>query len=101
MSMMGGTKVTYEDLETLSSQLSAQMTNLQQVISTAQKSVEAVAGVSWQSAAQANFTQLHNSWNSSANQIMEAGTGMASFLKQAAQQYRDVDATLANSLNAQ
>ena len=101
MSMSGGTKVTYEDLENLSSQLSTQMGNLQQVINNAQKFVDAVAGVSWQSQAQGAFTQLHTSWQQSASQIMQAGNGMASFLKSAAQSYQQTDTGLAQSLGHQ
>jgi WXG100 family type VII secretion target len=98
MTGSGGTQVTYEDLETLSSQLSTQMTNLQQVIASAQKYVDAVAGVSWKSEAQANFSQLHAGWQSSAKQIMQSGNGMASFLKTAAQAYRDTDQGLARGI---
>ena len=101
MSMSGGTKVTYQDLESLSSQLSTQMQNLQQVISNAQKFVDAVAGVTWQSEAQANFTQLHAGWQQSAKQIMQSGNGMADFLKKAAQSYQDTDTGLARSIGHQ
>lgn len=98
MSGSGGTKVTYEDLESLSSQLTTQMNNLQQVIANAQKYVDAVAGVSWQSEAQTNFSQLHASWQSSAKQIMQSGNGMASFLKTAAQAYQQTDQSLARGI---
>ena len=98
MTGSGGTKVTYEDLENLSSQLTAQMNNLQQVIANAQKYVDQVAGVSWQSEAQANFSHLHAGWQSSAKQIMQSGNGMATFLKTAAQAYRDTDQSLARGI---
>jgi WXG100 family type VII secretion target len=101
MSMTGGTKVTYEELESLSAQLTTQMGHLQEVINNAQKFVDAVAGVSWQSQAQGQFTQLHAGWQQSATQIMQSGTGMATFLKTAASSYRDTDTGLAKSLGQQ
>lgn len=98
MAGSGSTKVTYEELDNLSSQLKTQMGHLHEVITSAQKFVDAVAGVSWQSEAQANFSQLHASWQSSAKQIMESGNGMASFLKAAAEAYRQTDSSLARGI---
>jgi len=97
--MSGGISVNYEEMSGLQANLSKATQQLTEAIKQAQSAVTAVAGVSWQGQASKAFAGLHDQWNTSANQVMQALGGMSDFLqKSALPGFQQTDSSLASGI---
>ncbi len=94
----GSIQVTYQDLTDASSKFAGQLSTLLNLLNEIQGTINSVAGASWVSGAQAQFSEDIASWNTSATRIQQAGTQLAGFLQTAAQSYQQTDQGLQQAL---
>jgi WXG100 family type VII secretion target len=98
MSTGGSIQVTYEDLERASQTFNSELGELMNLLNKIQGTINSVAGVSWVSAAQAQFSTDIANLNKSATGIQQAGTSLANFLNTAAKTYQETDSSLQKAL---
>lgn len=91
-------RVTPEELETISSQISNNAQTVMDQITSATSAVQNLVSQGWAGAASSQFNTIWQEWNTGANQIQEAMVNMATYMSKAAQAYRDVDNQLAQGL---
>jgi len=87
---MAGIIVTPEELESLSSRIGSASQEVQGIIGKLLSEVNALEGSFVGQGANA-FRNLHQQWNTGANQTREGMEGLAHFLKSAADAYRTTD----------
>ncbi len=90
-------KVTAEELNQLSSQLSATASSIQGESDGARGQVQGIVGAGWEGAASGQFSALFEQWNQSSAQLIEALTGISQLLGQAGNTYAETEASVARS----
>jgi WXG100 family type VII secretion target len=93
---MPGIRVTPEQLQSVSSQLSSGAASIEETLSQLAAQV-APLGSDWAGVAQARFEALWAEWQRSAQGIHEALTGVAQLTNQAAANYADTEQAIASS----
>lgn len=91
-------KVTAEDLQTLSSQVTAGSESIQDQLSRLQSEVTAVVGGDWMGVASGAFHQKYEEWNTSAAGLKDALDGIAQLLAHAAVQYQQTEDAIRASM---
>ena len=97
--MVGGIKVTPEELQQVSSQLMAGASNIDGILSQLRAQVEPLRS-SWVGAAQVQFEQFFQEWQRSAQGLHQALTGLGQQTAQAAVLYSDTEQGIAASFGA-
>ena len=93
-------KVTAEDLDSLSAQLTKAAGLIDSENQTAMSQVNGLVGAGWQGAASGQFQDLFNKWKSGADQVHQSLTGISQLLTQAATAYRDTEQQIASSMKS-
>ncbi len=93
---MGGITVTPEQLAGVSRQLTQGAGTIDGLLSQLASQVSPLQG-EWVGAAQASFEGLWNEWQTSAKQLHEALTGIATLTQQAATNYETTEQGIASS----
>lgn len=90
-------KVTAEELNQLSSQLTSTASSIQGESDGARGQVQGIVGAGWEGAASGQFSALFEQWNQSSAQLIEALTGISQLLGQAGNTYAETEASVARS----
>ncbi len=92
----GNIRVTPEQLQSVSSQLSSGAANIEGTLSQLASQV-APLGSDWAGVAQARFHELWAEWQQSSKGIQEALQGISQLTAQASANYSDTEAAIAGS----
>ena len=88
-------RVTSEQLQSVSSQLTSGGTEVGQRLQHMESQVKALVDADWQGAASDSFRDLWDKWQRGARDVREALEGIAHMLGQAARTYQDTEDQLA------
>jgi WXG100 family type VII secretion target len=91
-------KVTAEDLQTLSSQVTSGSASIQDQLSRLQSEVSSVVGGDWMGVASGAFHEKYEEWNTSAAGLRDALDGIAQLLAHAAVQYQQTEDAIRASM---
>jgi WXG100 family type VII secretion target len=91
-------RVTPEQLEGTSSQLTNAASNIESTLSQVKAQVESIAGV-WQGAAAMEFQNLMTQWNTDAQDLHAVLTQIAQNMIKAADAYRQADTGIAKGFS--
>ena len=95
---MTGIQVTPEQLAGVSQQLTSGAANIDNILAQLRNQVSPLQD-SWKGMAQAKFEQLWTEWQTSAKQLHEALTGIATLTSQASQTYAETEQRIASTFN--
>jgi WXG100 family type VII secretion target len=93
-----GIRVTPEQLQQVSGQLSGGSSSIDGTLSQLASSV-APLGSDWAGVAQARFQELWAQWQRSAQQLNESLTGISQLMQQASANYEQTEQAIASSFN--
>jgi len=96
--MAGGITVTPEQLQEISSQLTAGASEVESVLSQLANVVSPLHS-DWVGAAQARFEELWTQWQSDASGLHQALEGVAQLTAQASQSYESTEQNIASSFS--
>jgi len=91
-------KVTAEDLQTLSANVTSGSESIQDQLSQLQGQVSSVVGGDWMGAASGAFNQRYEEWNRSAAGLKDALDGIAQLLAHAGVQYQQTEDAIRSSM---
>jgi WXG100 family type VII secretion target len=91
-------KVTAEDLQTLSSNVTAGSSTIQDQLSRLQSEVSGVVGGDWMGSASGAFNQRYEEWNRGAAMVKDALDGIAQLLAHASVQYQGTEDAIRASM---
>jgi WXG100 family type VII secretion target len=91
-------KVTAEDLQSLSSQVTSGSASIQDQLSRLQSEVSSVVGGDWMGVASGAFHARYEEWNRSAAGLRDALDGIAQLLAHAAAQYQQTEDAIRASM---
>jgi len=91
-------KVTAEDLQTLSSNVTAGSQSIQDQMSRLQSEVSSVIGGDWMGTASGAFSVKYEEWNRGALMIKDALDGIAQLLAHASVQYQTTEDAIRASM---
>ena len=94
--MAGGITVTPEQLQSISSQISGGSNEIESILSQL-RNVVAPLQSDWVGAAQAQFEELFNQWQTDANGLQQALAGIASLTMNASNAYAQTEQSIASS----
>lgn len=97
--MSGYLKVTAEELQQVSGQLSATASSISAENIRALGLVNGLVGQGWEGAASAQFDALFNQWKTSADSLLESLNGISTLLQGAGTAYSDTEASVAKSMS--
>lgn len=95
----GSIRVTPDQLQSVSSQLTNGAASIESTLQTL-KSQVAPLGSEWASAAQVQFMELWQQWQNDGMGLFNALTEIAQLMNQAAERYRETDAANASGFRA-
>lgn len=98
MPVGGNIRVTPEQLQSVSSQLSSGASNIESILSQLAAQV-APLGSDWAGQAQARFHELWAEWQQSSRGIQDALQGIAQLTAQASANYADTEQAIASSFS--
>jgi WXG100 family type VII secretion target len=91
-------RVTSEDLHSLSGQVQAGSSSIQDQLSRMAGEVSGVVGGDWQGVASSQFHTLFDEWQRSAAGLKDALDGIARLLNSAASQYQTTEDSIRSSM---
>jgi early secretory antigenic target protein ESAT-6 len=91
-------KVTAEDLQSLSGQVSGGASNIQSELGSLANQVNNVVGSQWMGAASGQFSTLYNDWQNSATKLNTALDSISRLLLQASVQYQNTEDSVTSSM---
>ena len=91
-------KVTAEDLQNLSGQVSNGATNIHNELGSLANQVNSVVGGDWVGAASGQFNELYTEWQTNAAGLQKALEGISRLLLQASVQYQNTEDAIRNSM---
>lgn len=93
-------KVTAEDLQAVSTQLSSTASQIASENAAALNLVNGLVGEGWEGAASAQFEALFNQWKSSADGLLSSLDGISRLLSQAGTAYADTEQSIKQSMTS-
>lgn len=93
-------RVTAEELQTISGQLTTTAANISSENQTAMAKVQGLVGSGWEGAASEQFNQLFTQWKQSADQIQQSLDGISRLLGKAGTTYTETEDAIKRSLTS-
>lgn len=91
-------RVTDEELQSVSTQLSSAADSINQINAAAMSQVSGLVGAGWEGAASAQFEALFRGWKQGADQVQEALAGIGGLLRGAAAAYAETERQIQQSM---
>ncbi len=95
---MGMIKVTAEELSSTSAQLSSGSQEIESQLTSMHNLVQSLVDADWQGAASTAFQTLYAEWSSSATQLQNSLTGIATLLSNAGSAYATTEGNIQQSM---
>ncbi len=100
MSAAGGFRITPDELQATSRNITSAADNIANILSQIKGQVDATTGF-WQGAAQANFNELMMRWQRDSQDLHQVLTQIAQNMQTASQNYADTEAGVARGFQVQ